>query len=47
MQFTASRYLFSFQSSKGVNIPNQWDTERVWEQEFVASYDYKASFMKI
>ena len=28
MQFTASRYLFSFQSYKGLNIPNQWDIEK-------------------
>ena len=23
---------------KGLNIRNQWDIERVWEQEFVTSY---------
>ena len=28
MQFTTSRYLFSFQSYKGLNIPNQWDIEK-------------------
>ena len=28
MQFTASRYLFSFQSYKGLNIPDQWDIEK-------------------
>ena len=39
MRFTASRYLFSFQNYKGLNIPNQKGIERVWEQEFVTSYD--------
>ena len=28
MQFTASRYLFSFQSYEGLNIPNQRDIEK-------------------
>ena len=28
MQFTASRYLFSFQSYKGLNTPNQRDIEK-------------------
>ena len=28
MQFTASRYLFSFQSYKGLNIPNQRNIEK-------------------
>ena len=28
MQFTASRYLFSFHSYKGLNIPNQRDIEK-------------------
>ena len=45
MYVTASRHLFSFQGYKGLNIPNQWDIEKGLEQEFVASYDYKASFM--
>ena len=28
MQFTPSRYLSSFQSYKGLNIPNQWGIEK-------------------
>ena len=28
MQFTASRYLFSFQSYEGLNIPNQSDIKK-------------------
>ena len=38
MQFTASRYLFSFQSYKDLHIPNQRDIEK--------GLDQKASFVK-
>ena len=49
MQFTASRYLFSFQSYKGLNMPSQRDIEKglgtricdiIWlEREFFENWN--------
>ena len=51
MQFTTSKYFFSFHSCKGVDIPNQIDIEKglgtMELAEFVTSYDQKANFVKI